>query len=143
MKNLKGYVFSRPISNNIIPQKIQNIILRDYCVKNNYNFLISSIEYTMNKCHYVLDGLIKNIIKYDGYVAYSVFQLPENSFKRKKILTKVLKKNKEFHFVLENIIISKKNKKNLKFIENIISIKNIIKKNNKNYKKLKIKINSK
>ena len=124
MKNLKGYVFSRPISKNIIPQKIQNIILRDYCVKNNYNFLISSIEYTMSKCHYVLDGLIRNMTKYDGYVAYSIFQLPENSSKRKNILKKIIKKNKEFHFVVENLIISKENKKNIKVIENIISIKN-------------------
>lgn len=143
MKNLKGYVFSRPISNNVIPQKIQNIVLREYCIKNNFNFLISSIEYSMDKCHYVLDGLIKNFINYDGYVAYSVFQLPENSLNRKKILKKILEKNKEFHFVLEDIIISKKNKNNLKVIEDIISIKNIIKKNSKNYKKLKKKINLK
>ena len=36
MKKLKGYVFSRKFNGNLTPQKIQNIILRDYSLKKNY-----------------------------------------------------------------------------------------------------------
>ena len=86
MKKLKGYVFSRKFSGNIVPQKIQNIILRDYCFKKNYNFVFSSVEYSMESCFFVLDGLLKNLKKYNGLVAYSIFQLPEDKNKRIDVL---------------------------------------------------------
>ena len=35
MKNLKGYIFSRPFLGERVPQHIQNTILREYCKKKN------------------------------------------------------------------------------------------------------------
>ena len=48
MKKLRGYIFSRPFMEERVPQHVQNIILRNYCEKNNYAFLLSSVEYKMN-----------------------------------------------------------------------------------------------
>ena len=56
MKKLKGYVFSRKFNENSTPQKIQNIILRDYSLKKNYNFIMSSVEYSMNNCFFCTRG---------------------------------------------------------------------------------------
>lgn len=35
---LKGYIFSRPFLGERVPQHIQNIVIRDYCIKNNITF---------------------------------------------------------------------------------------------------------
>ena len=59
----------------------------------------------------------------DGIVAYSVFQMPYDNLKRKKIFDKILKKKKRLFFACENLKIS--NKKDIDRIENIWSLKKI------------------
>ena len=137
MKKLKGYIFSREFNGNLIPQKIQNIILRDYSQKNNYNFIMSSVEYSMKNCYFVLEGLVKNLKKYDGIVAYSIFQMPLDQKKRIKIYKEFIKKNKELHFALEDVVLSKNNLNNIDFIEETISIRNTINKTNLNIDNIK------
>ena len=72
-----------------VPQHVQNIIIRDYCVKNNLRFLLSATEYAMDKCHNVLNRLVKNLSNIHGIVAYSLFQLPEDTDLRNNIYKKV------------------------------------------------------
>ena len=126
---LKGYIFSRPFFGERLPQHIQNLVLRDYCKKNNINFLLSGTEYTVEGSTYILEELIDNWRKNNGLVFYSLFQLPEDFSKRKKFYQKTIKDKKQIHFVLENII--GKDKKSFLKIEEIFKIKssNFIKKN--------------
>ena len=42
-----GYISSREIDGNIIPQKVQNLVIRDYAERYNMNLLLSSTEYKM------------------------------------------------------------------------------------------------
>ena len=137
MKKLKGYVFSRKFNGNLTPQKIQNIVLRDYSLKKNYNFIMSSVEYSMNDCFFVLEGLVKSLKKYDGIVAYSIFQMPLDQKKRIKIYKELILKKKELHFALEDVVLSKKNIHNVNFIEETISIRGAIDKINFNIDNLK------
>lgn len=137
MKKLKGYVFSRKFNGNLIPQKIQNIILRDYCNKKRFHFIMSSIEYSIKNSFIILNKLVKDLNKYDGIVAYSIFQLPDKQKERIKVYKKIMSKRKEFHFVLEDIVISKNNIKNFNFIEETISVKKSINESNIIFKKLK------
>lgn len=137
MKKLKGYVFSRKFNGNLTPQKIQNIVLRDYSLKKNYNFIMSSVEYSMNDCFFVLEGLVKSLKKYDGIVAYSIFQMPLDQKKRVKIYKELILKKKELHFALEDVVLSKKNIHNVNFIEETISIRGAIDKINFNIDNLK------
>ena len=130
MKTLKGYIFSREFNNGIVPQKIQNTILREYCLKKNYSFVLSNVEYSMQNCFYVLDRIVRNSRKYDGVLAYSIFQMPENDDKRFQVYKKIINKKKELHFALEDIILSKKCLDNLNFIEQTLSIKKNINKSN-------------
>ena len=44
-----------------VPQHIQNIVIKDYCVNNNYNFLLSATEYSMKDSFFILNYLIKNM----------------------------------------------------------------------------------
>jgi sporadic carbohydrate cluster protein (TIGR04323 family) len=137
MKKLKGYVFSRKFNGNLTPQKIQNIILRDYSLKKNYNFIMSSVEYSMNNCFFVLEGLVKSLKKYDGIVAYSIFQMPSDQKKRIKIYKEFIFKKKELHFALEDVVLSKNKMHNINFIEETISIRGAIDKTNFNIDNLK------
>ena len=42
-----GYIFSREIDGNIIPQKVQNLVIRDFAQRSNMNLILSSTEYKM------------------------------------------------------------------------------------------------
>ena len=100
---LKGYIFSREFFGERVPQHAQNIIIKDYCAKKNYNFLLSATEYKSKESTYILLELINNFSQYDGIVLYSLLQLPKSTLIRHSILKQTLKKNKELHFALENL----------------------------------------
>tara|TARA_A100001388_G_scaffold277552_1_gene269439 strand:- start:1045 stop:2100 length:1056 start_codon:yes stop_codon:yes gene_type:complete len=124
---LKGYIFSREFFGERVPQNVQNIILRDYCKKNSYHFLLSGTEYAFKGSSYILSEILDNIKDYDGILFYSLYQLPENLEKRKKLYKKIIAKKKQIHFCLENIII--KNKKTCNYVEKIFLLKKSLSKN--------------
>lgn len=78
-----------------VPQHVQNIVIKDFCQKNKFNFLLSATEYSMKNSFYILNQLIGNMNSIDGIVAYSVFQMPYDNLKRDKIFNKILKKIKK------------------------------------------------
>ena len=106
MKVLRGYIFSRPFLGERAPQHIQNIVLRDYCAKRNFTFLLSASEYAMNGSSLMLAQIVENLDNIDGIVAYSLFQLPEDNETRTRIICNILKKKKTFHFAVEGLIIN-------------------------------------
>ena len=95
-KTLKGYVSSRSLSGQIVPQSIQNTILRNYCNENNFKFALSSTEYSPNESFLMLEKTIKELDPYYGIISYSIFQLPYNLNYRNIILNKVINKKKYF-----------------------------------------------
>ena len=54
----------------------------------------------------MLQQLVDEIPVINGIVAYSLFQMPENQEKRLQIINKILDRNGELHFALENLKIS-------------------------------------
>ena len=96
MRKVRGYNFSRSFMGERVPQHIQNIVIKDFCEKNNLNFLLSATEYSMKNSFFILNQLTNNLDNIFGIVAYSVFQMPYDNFKRKKIFEKILKKKKKF-----------------------------------------------
>jgi sporadic carbohydrate cluster protein (TIGR04323 family) len=119
--NLKGYIFSRPFLGERVPQHVQNIVLRDYCSKNNFNFLLSSTEYTSKNSVFILFEILDNLDSFDGILFYSLLQLPENRNIRFNLYKKIIKKKKQIHFAVENI--SVKNEEELRELEQIFLIK--------------------
>ena len=118
---LKVYIFSRPFLGERVPQHIQNIVIRDYCVKNNFTFLMSATEYAVEGSLYILSELIDNLKNYDGIVFYSLFQLPIIKKDRHQVYSSIIKNKKQLHFVVENI--SVKNKDEFIKIEKIFLLK--------------------
>lgn len=129
MIKLKGYIFSRPFFGERAPQHIQNIVLNDYCKKNNYQLFLSDVEYHSEKSSYILFNLLKKLSRFDGLIFYSLFQLPINTKKRYQVYKKIIYQKKQIHFVVENIIAD--NKEKIEEIEKIFLLKLITSKKNK------------
>ena len=123
MKNnlgYRGYIFSREIRGNFIPQRVQNLVIKDYSVRNKLFFKLSATEYNFQN-YKNLKQVLKRIKSFDGMIFYSLFMLPEIKKDRYFIYNKFLNNKKKLHFALEELII--KSRKDLLLIENILSIK--------------------
>ena len=126
--NLKGYVFSRPFMNERVPQNIQNLVLRDFCSKNNFKYYLSATEYAMKDSYMIFEKTINEIGNLDGIVMYSLRQLPEKKSYRYDLIEALITKKKVIYFALENKCID--NLSNIEPIDEIISIISI--QNNQN-----------
>tara|TARA_Y100000590_G_scaffold451945_1_gene594215 strand:+ start:625 stop:1035 length:411 start_codon:yes stop_codon:yes gene_type:complete len=108
MKTIRGYNFSRPFLGERVPQHVQNIVIKEFCNKEKLNYLLSVTEYSMKNSSYILNQLMNELKYLDGIVAYSVFQMPYEDLKRKKIFSTILKKKKTIYFATEGLKISNK-----------------------------------
>ena len=121
-KIFRGYIYSREFMGERVPQNVQNLFIRDFCHKKNFQYLLSATEYAMESSSMVLDQTINDLKKIDGIVAYSIFQLPVKKKKRIEYLQKIINLKKIFFGALENLKVS--NNKELEKIEEIWDIKN-------------------
>ena len=103
MKKVRGYIFSRAFMGERVPQHVQNLVIRDYCVRNNLQYLLSAAEYAMQDSCLILEQILCELSELDGIVAYSLFQLPENAEKRDQIYQQIIGMNKNFYFAVEGL----------------------------------------
>ncbi|MGA1240865.1 MAG: LIC12192 family sporadic carbohydrate cluster protein, partial [Ilumatobacteraceae bacterium] len=82
MKRLRGYIFARPFMGERAPQHVQNIVLRDYCVKKGHELLLAATEYAMPDSFMILESVLEDLASVDGIVFYSLYQLPTHSAQR-------------------------------------------------------------
>jgi len=103
MNKVRGYIFSRPFSGERVPQHVQNLVIRDYCERNGLQFLLSATEYAMPGCHLMFEQVLGELAEISGLVAYSVFQLPEDSAHRKVVYEQILNQQKVLYFAVEGL----------------------------------------
>lgn len=103
MKNVRGYIFSRPFMGERVPQHVQNLVIRDYCNRNDLQYLLSATEYAMAGSYLIHEQVMNDLADIDGITAYSVFQLPENASHRKKIYQQIINLKKTYHFAVEGL----------------------------------------
>lgn len=123
---VRGYVFSRSFVGERVPQHVQNIVIRDYCDRNNLQFLLSASEYAMEGCNLILKLVLEELEEIDGIAAYSLFQLPEGNDERADVYSKVLNLGKTIHFCTEGL--SLKDRADCERIENIWKVKKAMQK---------------
>jgi sporadic carbohydrate cluster protein (TIGR04323 family) len=121
---LRGYIFSRPFLEERVPQHVQNIVIKNFCEQNNFQFLLSATEYAMKGSSYMLEKILLDLSKVDGIIMYSMFQLPENKDYREKIILRIINNKKKIYFACEKFSITKKN--DIKKIEDLWLIKKIL-----------------
>ena len=103
----QGYVFSRPILGDRVPQHVQNLVIREYCNKHNFKYLLSGTEYIMPECCIILEELVQNTSQLSGIVLYSIFMLPKSFKKRQNIYDQVLSSGASLHSAVEELVIAK------------------------------------
>ena len=75
MNGLRGYIFSRPFMGERVPQHVQNLVIRDYCKKQGFQYLLSATEYAMPNSHLILQQVLDELSELDGIIFYSLFLL--------------------------------------------------------------------
>ena len=120
----KGYIGSRPFYGERTPQHIQNLVVRDYCQRNDFNFLLSATEYAMPDCFMILDQLIEEISSVDGIVAYSMFMLPNEPARRQLIYSRTLDADRSLHFAVEGLCVD--NSAAIVRIENMWRVRRVL-----------------
>ena len=120
-KRFRGYIFSRPFMGERVPQHVQNIVIRDYCSKKDFQYLLSATEYAMENSALMLRQLVKDLASIDGIVAYSMLQMPEDDDERQSIFSSILIAKKEIHFAVEGL--SLHNHESQSSIEDIWQVK--------------------
>ena len=110
IKSYAGYINLKPINGVIYPSSIQNILMKEY-ISNSLNgkFYLSPTEVLQAKHSITLNTLISNEVKVNGIVMLSTFSLPNIYEERKDLYKKCLRKKKEVHFILDEIILLQKN----------------------------------
>ena len=106
MSGYQGYVTSRPFMGERVPQHVQNIIIRDYCNRMGFNYLLSGTEYAIPNSYLILQSLLDNLSSIHGIVAYSLKQMPIDLFHRRAIFLDIIKQGKSLHFAVEGLSIA-------------------------------------
>ena len=124
MKRVRGYITSRPFFDNRVPQHVQNIVIRDYCQRRGFEYLLSATEYAMPACYMMLEDVLNELGQIDGLAMYSIFLLPHRQSRRLEMYRKVLAKGASLHGAVENIALH--SEADIHLIEDIWTVQQVV-----------------
>jgi len=101
----RGYITSRPVRDSHFPQRVQNLVVRDYAQRRKLPFRLSLTEYAMPGCSMMLESLLGELDTLDGIILFSAFTLPADRERRKGVYQRVLAAGKTMHAALENLVV--------------------------------------
>ncbi len=116
-KNWRGYIFSRKIGKQVVPQRVQNLVIRTCAERHGLTYLLSATEYYMDDCYMMLKSVLDELGQIEGIIFYSTHQLPSDTNERMKIYDKVLNSKKGLRFALEDLALC--DEKDVKLIEDL------------------------
>ncbi len=120
----RGYIASLPVRGQDIPHQVQNMVVRDYCRRNDLLFLLSATEYSISNCFMMLNELMNSLDGYAGIVLFSQFQLPQKRSDRHEIYRRIIDTGVELHAALENSVVQ--NETDLASFEDTILVANAL-----------------
>jgi sporadic carbohydrate cluster protein (TIGR04323 family) len=97
----RGYIGSRPYFGQSPPQHVQNLVIRDFCRRKGFDFLLSATEYAMPGCHMMLNQVLAELPSLQGVVLYSLFMLPRDTERRRAVYRRVLDAGASLHGAVE------------------------------------------
>lgn len=119
----RGYIGSRPYQGNRTPQSVQNLVVRDYCQRNGFSFLLSATEYAMENCFMIMEDLVLEAPRLEGVVLYSLDMLPTDPACRHDICRRFLDAGCTIHGAVENTAV--RDKDALQRLDEIWFIRNV------------------
>jgi sporadic carbohydrate cluster protein (TIGR04323 family) len=102
----RGYIASRAVRGTATPQRVQNLVVRDYCARRGLDYLMSSAEYAMPGCFMMLENVLSELEKIEGIVAFSAFMLPSDAKRRMETYERILSSGATLHAALENLTLT-------------------------------------
>ena len=102
----RGYITARHVRGSHVPQRVQNLVVRDYTQRNGIQFRLSEVEYLMPGCYIMLNSVISELPHLDGIVAYSLFLLPKRPERRLQVYRSFLDKGRTLHCAIESFALS-------------------------------------
>jgi sporadic carbohydrate cluster protein (TIGR04323 family) len=101
-----GYIFSRNIDGGIVSHRVQNIIIKDYGEKNNYQISLSATELNLENAYNVL---FDNLNSKRNVFFYSLGMFPKENKLRQDVYQLIRKFDLTIHFCAECLILNKEN----------------------------------
>jgi len=105
----RGYIGSRPVAGNSYPQRVQNLVIRDYAMRHGLKLQLSLTEYAMRNCFMMLHDALAELEQIDGLILFSLFMLPSKPSQRSEIYERVLDCGAELHAALEELTLASAN----------------------------------
>ena len=102
----RGYIGSRLYFGERAAQHVQNLVIRDYCQRYKYQYLLSVTEYAMPGCYMMLEEVVREAPHLSGVVLYSLFMLPARRERRLDIYNRLLGAGATLHGALEDLTIA-------------------------------------
>jgi len=106
----RGYIVSRPVRGTHFPQRVQNLVVRDYAQRRKLPFRLSVTEYAMPGCTMMFAGALAELEgegALDGIILFSLFVLPAQRERRLAAYERVLTRGKTMHAALENLVLAR------------------------------------
>ena len=102
----QGYIATRAVRGDRIPQSVQNLVVRDYARRKGLDAgRLPQVEYGMPGCTMVLESVLADMSGLQGIILYSLFLLPEDPARRRTVYDRVLAAGAEIHGALEGVAI--------------------------------------
>jgi sporadic carbohydrate cluster protein (TIGR04323 family) len=101
----RGYMATRPVRGTTIPQRVQNLVIRDYASRNKLPYLMTVSEFAMPGCYMILENALLELDRTRGIIAFSLFMLPPQAERRRSIYRRILDAGASLHAALENLSI--------------------------------------
>lgn len=124
-KGYRGYIGSRPYRGDRAPQHVQNLVVRDYCQRNGFVYLLSATEYAMPGCYMMLEEVAREAPTLDGIVLYSIFMLPQRRERRIELCRRILDAGATIHGAVENLAI--RSAEDLERVDELLILNDIVK----------------
>lgn len=97
----RGYVTCREFGGLRVPVPVQSLMIRQYAERHGLMFKLHVNENIFPQSYMQLEALLNELDHLEGLLAYSMFMLPRNAKRRRKIYQRFFDTGSELHFVLE------------------------------------------
>jgi sporadic carbohydrate cluster protein (TIGR04323 family) len=101
----RGYIVSAPVRGTAFPQRVQNLVVREYAQRRGLAYRLSATEYAMPGSLMMLRTLLDELDTIDGIILFSLFTLPRARAPRHAIVERVLAAGKPLHAALEQLVL--------------------------------------
>jgi sporadic carbohydrate cluster protein (TIGR04323 family) len=101
----RGYLVSRPVRGTAYPQRVQNLVVREFARRHGFAYKLSVVEYAMPGSTMMLEQLLEELDALEGVILFSAFALPPARARRAAIVRRILAAGATLGAALEDVVV--------------------------------------